>query len=289
MDTEEITLLEAKEKKILEFEENFTKNEALLKEYTEKCGVLEEKLRTLEEKSSKDEVVAAQLGELHSKIEEYENTIQQLNENNERLRNAISQLQEENIQMEDELNVIKTEHGDINEVKAKLKVLEETVITQQKELVEKDKILKGEFVTEEGRVAEGSVQHFIVGKEETIQEFNRLIEAASYRLFLVIPRIEDLEDLNLQLDAKVNLRIATSLDLSKPVHKKIANQISNAEFRNYPGKDRWGIERDGNEICIVALSENKDYIGFSSSDSKIFNLFSKLLTEAWLKGEKVSA
>ncbi|MHA1130550.1 MAG: hypothetical protein ACTSQI_06350 [Candidatus Helarchaeota archaeon] len=288
MDVEEITSLEEKEKKILEFEENYTKTEQLLKEYTAKCQDLEEKLRILEEKSSKDEVVAAQLNELHSKIEEYEHTIQELQANNERLRNAISQLQEENIQMEDELNSIKTEHGDINELKAKLKVLEETVITQQKELVEKDKILKGEFITDDGCAAEGGVQHFIVGKEETLKEFNHLIENTSYRLSLVIPTIEDLEQLNLQLDAKINLRIATSLDLSKPVHKKIANQFSNAEFRNYSGKDRWVIERDGQEICIVALSENKDYIGFSSTDSKIVNLFSKLLTEAWLKGEKVA-
>lgn len=279
----EISAFEEREKKILEFEDVFTKNEQL----ANKCQDLEQKLKALEEKSSQDEVVAAQLGELHSKIEEYEKTIQDLNGMSSNLRNALANVQEDNIKLEDELNSLKTEHGDVGELKSKLKTLEETVISQQKELIEKDKILKGEFIAEEGQTSDSALQRFIVGKVETIKEFNNLIEEVKFRLFLIVPTIEDLEQLNLEIDEKVDIRIATSFDHTNSSHKKIIETVPNAEFRNYKGKDRWGIECDGEEVVLVALSENKDYIGISSADSKICDLFSKLLTEAWLKGEKI--
>ncbi len=283
-----ITDFEKREQKIMEFEENYVKNEKLLKELTEKCQNLEEKLKIYEEKSSQDEVIAAQLNELRSKIKQYETEIQELNETNARLRNALTNLQEENIKLEDELNSLKSDHTDINELKSKLKVLEETVITQQKEIVEKDKILKGKFIEEEGYKPESSLQKFIIGKIETIKEFNRLLNNVQFRIFLVVPKIDDLEQLNLPKDEKIDIRIATSFDLTNPAHQSLIKSFPNAEFRNYSGKDRWGLERDAEEICLVAESENKDFIGISSSDSKICELFSKLLTEAWLKGEKIT-
>lgn len=286
--TDIITDFEEKEKEILEFEAKFIKNEQLLKELTEKCQVLEQKLKMLEEKSSQDEVIAAQMNELRSQIAEYEQKAKEAEDMSERLRNALGNIQEENIKLEDELNSIKSDTGDIKELRSKLQVLEETVIAQQKELVEKDKILKGEFVTEEGSASVSALQRFIVGKVETINEFKRLIESTEIRLFIVVPTIEDLEQLDLHLDPKIGIRIATSLDPSNTAHKKIIETLPNAMFRNYSGKDRWGIERDAEEVCLIAESENKDYIGISSSDSKICELFSKLLTEAWLKGERVN-
>lgn len=280
MPTKVLTDFEEMEKKITDFEQNYLK----IKEQANKAQELEEKLNAFEAKFSDDEVIAAQLQDLHSQIEQYEKTNRELNEANSRLQNALSTIQEDNIKLEDELNNIKSEHGNVKELKSKLAVLEETVITQQKELVEKDKILKGK---REGPT-ESALQKFIVGKVETIKEFNRLIETAKFRLFLIVPKIEDLEQFNRKKSEKINIRIATAFDLTNNAHKTILTSYPNTDFRNYAGMDRWGIERDAEEICIVAESENKDYVGISSSDSKICELFSKLLTEAWLKGTKVT-
>ena len=281
---------EKREKEILAFEENIQKNENELKELSTKCQELEKKLKIFEEKSSQDEVIEAQLSELRAKIQEYEQTLKESNETNSRLQSALGQMQEENIKLEDELNSFKKYQVNVKDLKSKLKVLEETVITQEKELIEKDKILKGQFTDEEGsKIPIGTLQKFIVGRVETIKEFNNLLEKVQFRLFLIVPSPEDLEDFNLnQLDPKVDIRIATAFDLSNDSHKKMIQEYPNADFRNFSGKDRWGIERDKEEICLVAESENKDLIGISSTDSKIVELFLKLLTEAWLKGEKIS-
>ncbi|NVM53038.1 MAG: hypothetical protein HWN66_05000 [Candidatus Helarchaeota archaeon] len=272
--TNTLTDFEEREKKIKDFEEDFKQKEKQLKELTQK-------LKGFEEKSSQDEVVTSQ-------IEQYEQKIKELDEMTSRLRNALGNLQEENIKLEDELNSIKSEHGDISELKSKLKVLDETVITQQKEIVEKDKILKGRATEEGGGLPEGTLQKIIVGKVETIKEFNRLLEDVKFRLFLIIPTVEDLDQLNLPKDSKVDTRVATAFDLSNAAHKGLISTYPHIEFRSYSKKDRWGIERDAEEICLVAESENKDYIGISSSDSKICELFLKLLTEAWLTATKIT-
>ncbi|HUY01479.1 MAG TPA: hypothetical protein VMV49_18090 [Candidatus Deferrimicrobium sp.] len=283
--TKSSSSFEKREKEILEFEELCIKNEQQLTHLKE----LEKKLKVFEEKSSQDEVIAAQLNELREKIKTYEHDIQESDANNARLSAALGQLQEENIKLEDELNEFKSNQGNIQELKSKLKILEETVITQEKELIEKDKILKGQLITKDGCEISGNTSgKFIIGKVETLKEFNHLIENVKFRLFLIMPSAEDLKDLNLnQLGPKVDVRIAAGFNLSDDSHKKIIQINPNIEFRNFSGRDRWGIERDAEEICLVAESENKDLIGISSSDSKICDLFSKLLTEAWLKGEKI--
>jgi len=283
---------EKKEQDITAFEEEFTKKEKSLKELTQTCQDLNQKLKVYEEKSSQDEIVATQLSELRSKIEQYEKSIQELTETNTRLREALQNIQEDSVKFEDELNALKSAQGDINELKSKNKMLEETVITQQKELIEKDKILKGRVAEgKESKLSASSIQKFIVGKTETITEFNRLLENVKFRLFLVFPVIEDLLDFNLtsfsKLEGKAEIRIATAIDRSNDAHLKIMRSYPNVDFRHYKNKDRYGLERDSEEICFVAQSENKDLIGISSSDSKINDLFLKLMTEAWLKGEKI--
>ncbi|MHA1263751.1 MAG: hypothetical protein ACTSRS_00805 [Candidatus Helarchaeota archaeon] len=267
-----ITDFEEKEKRISEFEKEFIRKETELKE-------LQEKYKLLEEQTSKDKV---------EKIAQYEGKIKELSETNERLRNALNQLQEENIQLEDELNKIKSEHADINELKSKMQILEETVITQQKEIIEKDKILKGRMGEDEEATLESTLQKFIVSKAETIKEFNRLLDAAKFRLFLIVPTLDDLQQLHLKNNPDVDTRIATAFDLSNEGQKDFIAKFPDVEWRLYTKKDRWGIERDAEEICIVAETENKDYIGISSSDSKVTQLFLKLLTEAWLTADKVS-
>ena len=272
---------EEKENKIIEFEKQFTENEKQLEKLTGECQDLQQKLQNLEAKTSQDEVVASQ-------IDDYRQKITELEEMSARLRTALGQLQEENIKLEDELNGIKTEHGDITELKAKLTVLEETVITQQKEIVDKDRILKRRTSEEDGGIDESAPQKFLVGKVETVTEFNRLLENVKFRLVLIVPTVQDLKQLKLMNNPNVDTRIATSLDLSNVAHKNFIKQFPNAEFRNYSKKDRWGIECDAEEICLVAESENKDLIGIASSDSKICELFLKLLTEAWLTATKIS-
>jgi chromosome segregation ATPase len=284
---------EKKEQDIMAFEEEFTKKEKTLKELTQKCQDLDQKLKVYEEKSSQDEIVATQLSELRAKIEQYEQSTKELTETNTRLRDALQNIQDDSVKLEDELNTLKSAQGDINELKSKNKMLEETVITQQKELIEKHKILKGRVAEgKESEIAASSIQKFIVGKTETITEFNRLLENVKFRLFLVFPAIEDLMDLNLtsfsKLQSKAEIRIATAIDQTNNTQLKIIKAYPNVEFRHYKAKDRWGLSRDSEEICFVAQSENKDLIGISSSDSKINDLFLKLMTEAWLKGEKIT-
>jgi DNA repair exonuclease SbcCD ATPase subunit len=291
--TSNLVDFEKKERDILAFEEEYTKKEKTLKDLLQKCKELDQKVKVYEEKSSQDEVVATQLSELRVKIEQYEKSNQELTETNARLQMALQNVQDDGVKIEDELNALKSATGDINEIKSKMKMLEETVIAQQKELVEKDKILKGRIAEgAESKIAARSIQRFIVGKAETISEFNRLLENVKFRLFLVFPAIEDLLDLNLtvfsKLEGKVEIRIATAIDRNNDAHLKIIRSYPNVEFRHFKNKDRYGLESDSEEICFVAQSENKDLIGLSSSDSKINDLFLKLMTEAWLKAEKIT-
>ncbi len=279
--TKTLTDFEEKEKEILEFEKQYIENEKELKKLSEESQDLNQKLQNLEAKASQDEVVASQ-------IEDYKKKINELEETSSRLRTALGQIQEDNIKLEDELNSIKTEHGDIAELKSKLNVLEETVIAQQKEIIDKDKILKGRTSEAEGNIHTGAVQKFIVGKVETLNEFNRLLDNVKFRLFLIVPTIEDLKQLKLLNSANVDTRVATSLDLSNTAHKNFIQKYPDVDFRNYSKKDRWGIECDAEEICLVAESENKDLIGISSSDSKICEMFLKLLTEAWLTAARIA-
>lgn len=271
-ETSEMMDFEEKEKIILAFEQEYVQIQTELKE-------LNEKYKLLEEQTSKEKV---------EQITQYEEKIKQLTEMNERLRTALEQLQEENIKQEDELNSIKADHADITELRSKVQILEETIINQQKELVEKDKILKGRTAEGEGEALESTLQKFIVGKVETITEFNRLLDTVKFRLFLIVPTIEDLQQLNLKNNPDVDTRVATAFDLSNESHKNYIKSYPDIEFRSYNKKDRWGIERDAEELCLTIETENKDYIGISSSDSKVTEILLKLLTEAWLTASKIA-
>ena len=134
---------------------------------------------------------------------------------------------------------------------------------------------------------------FIRSLEGAKAHVNDEISNAKMRVLIVAPEITDINiDAIKACKPHVNVRIATTTDLSNPEHISILeqlNEIPNVAVRNRRLQNLWGINRDYEEVvlCVISQSETGTEIaGIGSIIQEHIKIFVPILEDAWVGAQK---
>ncbi|MHA1282245.1 MAG: hypothetical protein ACTSQP_07010 [Promethearchaeota archaeon] len=124
------------------------------------------------------------------------------------------------------------------------------------------------------------------------------IPRAKMRLLIVTPEITDINPKDLEkCQSRVNIRIATNVDIHNNDHIEVFKQISkmkNAEIRISERKDIWGINKDSEVVIICALSHDQDgnikeIAGIGTSTQEHIKIFVPIIEDVWMSAKKQKA
>jgi hypothetical protein len=134
---------------------------------------------------------------------------------------------------------------------------------------------------------------FIHSPEAAKAHINEEISRAKLRILIVAPEITDIDLESIKsCPSHVNIRIATSINKSAPMHKQIIDELDdldNVDYRNRKLQNLWGINRDYEEVvlCVISKKEGKgreqtEIAGIGSIIEEHIKIFVPILEEAWM-------
>ena len=131
-----------------------------------------------------------------------------------------------------------------------------------------------------------------ITKNEILEKMRDILQNAISNVMIVVPSIEDLQELYLyEIRSSVNLKIACSVNPGYDEHVELLDELEsldNISLRNYERKDRYVLNRDGEELIFAAIgkSENTNMV-VHTKDQKHLKLLNSLATESWIASRKV--
>jgi len=138
---------------------------------------------------------------------------------------------------------------------------------------------------------------FIRSPEAAKAHINDEISKAKMRILIVAPQISDI-DIKAIMDrpARINFRIAASIDFSNPEHAELIEQLDKMDNIDYRHRDRqnlWGVNRDYEEVIVCVLSKAEvrgetitEIAGIGSIIEEHIKIFVPILEEAWMGARK---
>ena len=138
---------------------------------------------------------------------------------------------------------------------------------------------------------------FIRSPESAQAHINDEISKAKMRVLIVAPTISDI-DINAlkERPARINFRIAASIDMGDSKHVAIVNQLDqmdNVDYRHRALQNLWGINRDYEEVIVCVLSKTEikgglatEIAGIGSIIQEHIKIFVPILEEAWMSARK---
>jgi hypothetical protein len=138
---------------------------------------------------------------------------------------------------------------------------------------------------------------FIRSPEAAKAHINDEISKAKMRILLVAPQINDV-DIKAIMDrpARINFRIAASIDFTNPEHVDIIEQLDkmdNVDYRHRGLQNLWGVNRDYEEVIVCVLSKAEvrgesitEIAGIGSIIEEHIKIFVPILEESWMGARK---
>ncbi|MHA1409615.1 MAG: helix-turn-helix domain-containing protein [Candidatus Odinarchaeia archaeon] len=131
---------------------------------------------------------------------------------------------------------------------------------------------------------------FVTGKQGFKAQIADMLSRAKSRVIIVTPELKDLDPSHFEnIKSWVNIRIATSFDLSDPVDKEIYDKLSSREnlsIKLYTRKDLWSMDKDREEILIGAVAEMGTPVGIASTVTEHIRMFMSIIEQAWVEARK---
>ena len=211
---------------------------------------------------------------LNEKLNEKDKIIQEFNE----------KISNQDIELTEQIKKLETIINEQNDQLEDLKRLQLENQQLKKELEELKKINR-DLEEKTGKLEMG--QEVIVGRENVINYINEMIKITKMSILIVTPKIIDLKDIDFSINDRIQIRVVTSLDFQSSQHLEILKKLQdlNIIIREYRLADRWGIDRDGEEIFIAPAGGN--VFGLRVKNEEAIKLYKILITDAWLRGKIV--
>jgi hypothetical protein len=138
---------------------------------------------------------------------------------------------------------------------------------------------------------------FIRSPESAKAHIDEQISKAKMRVLIVAPQITDINlKAIMERPARINFRIATSINFSDPEHAAIIQELDkmdNIDYRQRSLQNLWGINRDYEEVIVCVLSKTEikgdiitEIAGIGSIIEEHIKIFVPILEEAWMSSRK---
>lgn len=129
-----------------------------------------------------------------------------------------------------------------------------------------------------------------VSKAQFLNNFKEILGRAQHRIMLTVPRITDLEDLELNsIRSSVNISVSCYVDTGMAKHLELIEEFDsfeNIEIRNYKYKDRWVILRDNEELLFAAIGTGEsNLLYFHTEDKTQVETLGILAMDPWIRSK----
>ncbi|MHA1344479.1 MAG: hypothetical protein ACTSQG_10855 [Promethearchaeota archaeon] len=131
-----------------------------------------------------------------------------------------------------------------------------------------------------------------ISKADILKKMRDILSKALHNITIAVPDIKDLQELHLyEVRSSVNMKVSSSIDPSLEDDAELLEEfgsLDNISIRLYEQKDRFVIDRDGEELlfAIRGESENNNLV-IHTRDSKHQRLLRSLVMEGWLRSRKI--
>jgi len=131
-----------------------------------------------------------------------------------------------------------------------------------------------------------------IPKDSILKKIREILSKAVHNVTIAVPDIKDLQDLHLyEVRSSVNMKIMSYIDPSLEDDEQLLMEfesLDNITIRMYEDKDRFLIDRDGEELLFAIIGEgvNNNLI-IHTRDVKHQRLLRSLVMEGWLRARKL--
>jgi len=131
-----------------------------------------------------------------------------------------------------------------------------------------------------------------IPKADILKKIRGILGSAVHNVTIAVLDINDLQDLHLyEVRSSVNVKIMCNIDPSREDDAELLEELEsldNITIRLYEGRDRYLIDRDGEELlfAIVGEGENNSLVIYTK-DAKHQRLLRSLVMEGWLRARKL--
>lgn len=131
-----------------------------------------------------------------------------------------------------------------------------------------------------------------ITKSVILDKMREILEKAIANVNIVVPSIEDLQELYLyELRSSVSMKIACRINSEIEEHSELLDEfesLENIALRNYERNDRYVLTRDGEELFLAIIGSATDNnLVIHTKDPNHIKLLNSISTEGWIQSRKV--
>ena len=191
-------------------------------------------------------------------------------------------------------NLIEEKDEEIEECQKKLVVLTGELEKADEDLealeVENEKLRNNLATESDVKIIDSTFRE--IPKAEILKKIREVLGSAVHNVTIAVLDINDLQDLHLyEVRSSVNMKIMCNIDPSLEEDAELLEELEsldNVTIRLYEDRDRFLIDRDGEELLfsIVGEGENNNLVLYTK-DVKHQRLLRSLVMEGWLRARKL--
>ncbi|MHA1793570.1 MAG: hypothetical protein ACTSVI_13055 [Promethearchaeota archaeon] len=252
----------------------------------EKDKLLVDKDEIIKQKDAQIVETSGKISDLNGKVVEYQEQVIKYQKDNEDLKLKIKELEKQNDALQNEYNKLKNrlrESGD--------SVLGTTMEIEKLKNIISDKESKiSELEGKLGSLLTGE-SGFLSNREDLFTKLLSIIKNVHRSIRLCVPQLFQVEDTGIlsviqEFPSTIVVNIAADIK-NTDEHIVINLRERGVKFTQFDNKDRWVINRDGEEFLIALEKNDNEIIGFYSNEPKLVAILNSSIMEPWVKGIKI--
>ena len=193
-----------------------------------------------------------------------------------------------------EKNIVDEKEQKIDELNKKLEILQGELNTADEDLEalenENDR-LRNELASSSGsKILDWT--ELEISKGEILEKIKGITDKALHNITIAVPDIKDLQELALyEVRSSVSINVSCSIDHGVELDAELLEEfesLDNISIRLYEGKDRYLIDRDGEELLLAVIGKkDNNHLIFHTRDSKHIKFYRGVVMDSWLRARKI--
>jgi len=285
-----LELREQLQKALRKFEEYDVKlksKEELINNFTKSLELKEDQIKTMIDsmnlKEQHNDTLNTSLQIKNEKIKDLEKNIRTLNEKMNLLNSSTVNK-----------DIIAEKEDELGECQKKVDILKGELEKQEEDLdlleAENEKLRNDLASSSDPQIVDWT--YVEIPKDSILKKIREILSKAVHNVTIAVPDIKDLQDLHLyEVRSSVNMKIMCYIDPSLEDDEQLLMEfesLDNITIRMYEEKDRFLIDRDGEELLFSIIGESKHRnLIIHTRDAKHQRLLRSLVMEGWLRARKL--
>ena len=274
-------------RKFEEYDVKLKSKEELINNFTKSLELKEDQIKTMIDsmnlKEQHNDTLNTSLQIKNEKIKDLEKNIRTLNE-------KINLLNSSTV----DKDIIAKKEDELEEYQKKVDILKGELEKQEEDLdlleAENEKLRNDLASSSDPQIVDWT--YVEIPKQSILKKIREILSKAVHNVTIAVPDIKDLQDLHLyEVRSSVNMKIMCYIDPSLEDDEQLLNEmesLDNITIRMYEDKDRFIMDRDGEELLFAIIGEgvNNNLI-IHTRDAKHQRLLRSLVMEGWLRARKL--